>query len=905
MKKLRELILRFGGLFNKRRKDDELADEIAGHIQMHIEDNLRLGMTREEARRQAMIKLGGLESTKEAYREQRGLPLLDTIWQDIRYGARQLRKNPGFTAVAVLTLALGIGANTALFTAIDTIMFRPLPARDPAKLVFVANGRDKDFSFPFYERLRAALTSMEGFSAAQYRAPRRELVLTGADSVAQEISAQGVTGNFFGVLGVPPLLGRTLVEEDDRKGAAEPVVVISHALWVRQFAGDPAVIGRNIRLDNVPVTIIGVMPDGFVGFSADVKPDVWWPLQLVSRLETRQSPLGEGVSWLVLFGRLREGVSHKHAQAEVSVFFRRELEDELARKANRPTAERERILNQKLDLLSGRAGFVGARDEFRQPLFVLMAAVCVVLLIACTNVAGLLLARGAVRHREFAVRTALGAGRQRLVRQLVTESVLLALLGGMAGLIIAFAGTTFLSNFLAQSSTPLPLQPDGRALFFTLAVSLATGAIFGFAPAWRSSRLDLVTAIKDQANAIAGRRGRLQPLLVVAQVALAVLLLAGAGLFARTLQNLRTVDFGFRGENLLSLAIDPGRAPRTPAQQELLLRRLLIELKTAPGVSSVSLGGAGLLTGNGINMDVDVEGYSRAPDEEMRVRTVLAGPDFFGTLGVPLLRGRGFTTADEPPSPRAGEPAHATVAVIGESMARRFFDEADPVGKHFTVDGASKVRLEIVGVAKDTRYSSDLRADIPLQFYIPYFGSGIRMPPTFYLRADQPAALLMASIRQLLNRVDPALKIKTLRSMTEVIDQLLLRERIIAQLVGFFSLFALLLSSLGLYGSLSFRVAQRSREIGVRIALGATLQGVMKLVLRQGLALVLLGGAIGIGAALVATRFVSSLLYGVTPQDPLTFAAVTTVLMAAAALASWLPARRAAKVDPLVALRYE
>jgi len=831
--------------------------------------------------------------------------LLETLWQDVRYAGRMLRKNPGFTSVAVLTLALGIGANTALFTAIDTVMFRPLPARDPSKLVFVAKGREETFSFPFYERLRAGLTSLEGLSASQYRASQRELIVPGPDSGTQEISAQGVTGNFFDVLGVPPLLGRTFAEADDRKGAAEPVVVISHALWVQRLGADPVVIGRGVRLDNVPVTIIGVMPAGFVGFSADVKPDMWWPLQLVSRIETRRSPMGEGVSWLVLFGRLREGVGHEHAQAEVSVFFRRELEDEVARNPNRPLAERERILSQTLDLLSGRAGFVGARDEFRQPLIVLMAAVCVVLLIACTNVAGLLLARGAVRHREFAVRAALGAGRRRIVRQLLTESVLLAVLGGTAGLIFTLGGTAFLSNFLAQSNTPVPLKPDGRALLFTLAVSLATGTIFGFAPAWRCSRLDLVTAIKDQANAVVGRRARLQPLLVIAQVALAVMLLAGAGLFARTLRNLRTVDFGFRSENLVSLAVDPGRAPTAPAPQELLLRRLLTELKTAPGVTSVSLGGAGMLTGNGINMDVEVEGYTRAPEEEMRVRAVLAGPEFFGTLRVPLLRGRGFTADDEPPPPRAGESAHATVAIIGEGMARRFFGDADPVGKHFTVDSEPKVRLEIVGVAKDTRYSTDLRAQIPLQFYIPYFGSGIRMPPTFYLRADQPAAALIGSIRQVLARVDSNLKIKNVSSMTEVIDRLLLKERIIAQLVGFFSLFALLLSCLGLYGILSFRVAQRTREIGVRIALGATLQSVIKLVLCQGLTLVVLGGAIGIGAALVATRFLSSLLYGITPQDPITFITVTTVLMAAAAFASWIPARRAAKVHPMEALRYE
>src|ERR1044071_6947042 len=674
-----------------------------------------------------------------------------------------------------------------------------------------------------------------------------------------------------------------------------------------QRAGGGAIVGLSVRLQNLPVTIVGVMPPDFVGFEADVKPDVWWPLQLVSQLEARgQTPLGEGVSWLVLFGRLRDGISRELAQADVSVFFRRQLEDQVAKNPNRPQAERERILGQTLELLPGAAGFVGARSEFRQPLIVLMAAVGVVLLIACTNVAGLLLARGVARQREFAVRAALGAGRGRIIRQLVTESVLLALMGGAAGLIFAWWGTAFLSHFLAQSSAPVPLTPDGRALVFTLGVSLATGAVFGFAPAWRSSRLDLLTAIKNQGNAPPGlARARLQPMLVSAQVALAVLLLAGAGLFVRALGNLRAVEFGFHRDNLVCLSLDSGRARRDSAEQELLLRRLLAELETMPGVRGVSIGGAGLLTGNGISMDVAVEGYSPVPDEEMRVSAVLAGPRFFETLRAPLLRGREFAPADEPPPAPAGKPTHATVAIIGEGMARRFFGDADPVGKRFTVDGAEKVVLEIVGVAKDTRYSPNLRAQIPLEFYVPFFGSGIRMPPTFYLRTTQPAAALGDEIHRILARTEPQLKIRDLRSMDEVIDRLLLRERIIAQLVGFFSVVALLLACLGLYGILSFGVAQRTREIGVRMALGATLPSVIALVIGQGLRLVLLGGAVGVAAAFVATRFVAALLYGVTPSDPITFATVVGVLVAAGVLASGLPARRAAKVDPMEALRYE
>jgi predicted permease len=904
MRRLRGWILRLAGLFNKSRKDRELDEEIESHVQLHTEDNLRWGITPEQARREAMIKLGGIESIKEAYREQRGLPRLETLWQDIRYGARMLRKYPCSTAAVVLTLALGIGANTALFTAVDTIMFRPLAARDPDRLVLVAKDHD-EFSFPFYERLRASLTSLEGLSASQFRAPRRTFIVSSSKSEPQEITTQGVTGNFFSVLGVAPLYGRTFTQDDDTKGAAQPIVVISYAFWRQHFGADPTIVGVSARLDNVPVTIVGVMPPDFVGFEADVKPDLWWPLQLISQFEvgTGRSPMGEGVSWLVLFGRLRKGILREQAQAEASAFFRRQLEDQIAENPNRPTAERERILSQKLELLPGRAGFVGARGEFSQPLTILMGAVGIVLLIACANIAGLLLARGLVRRREFALRAALGAGRGRIAGQILTEGFLLAGLGGASGFILARLGTKFLAIFIEQSNTPVSLVPDVRALFFAIAASLVTGVVFSFAPAWRSSRLDLTTAIKNQGNTMTSdSSARLQPLLVIAQVALSVLLLAGAGLFVHTLRNLRTVGFGFKGDQLLCLEVDPGRSRRDAVQMELVLRRLLTELETVPGVRGVSLGGGGLLTGNGINMDVAVEGYTPARDEEMRTAVVLAGARFFETLHVPLLNGRDFTPADEEISRKSG---HATVAILGEGMARHFFGSDNPVGKHLTVDDAQKAHLEIIGVAKDTRYSPNLRAPIPLEFYIPFFGSGIRMPPTFYLRTDQPSAALAGSIRQVLVRVGPELKIRNLRSMDKVIDLLLLRERIIAQLVSFFSGFALLLTCLGLYGILSFRVDQRIREIGVRMALGAQRSDVLGLFIGKGLKLALVGNAIGLIGGLALTRLVSSLLYGVNHADPVTWLGVSLVLGLIASLASWLPARRATKVDPMVALRCE
>jgi predicted permease len=533
-----------------------------------------------------------------------------------------------------------------------------------------------------------------------------------------------------------------------------------------------------------------------------------------------------------------------------------------------------------------------------------MIAVGIVLLIASANLAGLLLARGVARQREFAVRAALGAGRGRMLSLLLTESVLLALSGGALGAVFALWGTGFLTRFLAQTNVPVVISPDGRVLLFTIVVSLLTGVLFGLAPAWWLSRLDLVSTIKGQSRgATASAGSRLQSSLVVMQVALAVLLLAGAGLFARTLLKLQTVEFGFARENLLSVAVDTGRWRPTPAEQTAVLRKVLGELRTLPGVRAASVAGAGLLTGNGMTMDFTPEGYVAAPDEEVAARVVLAGPEFFPTMGVPILQGRAFLPTDEPPPSADATLPPPRAAIIGDRLAQRYFAGVNPVGRTLTLEGGK--RLEIVGVARDTRYSADLRVAVPLQFYVPFFGSDLRMPPTFYVRTAHSAAASEADLRRVLARVDSRLSLRAVRSMDETIDRLLVRERIIAQLTGFFSAFALLLASLGIYGLLAFRVTQRTREIGVRVALGATLRDVVALVLRQGLALVVLGGALGLGVAFLVTRYLATLLYGVTPADPATFVTVMAVLVAVALLACWLPAERAARVDPMEALRSE
>jgi predicted permease len=903
MPSLRQFCARFASFFRRRRLEAEMAEEMRQHLERRIQEKTAAGLAPDEARHAALREFGGIAQVQEQCRDEHRFVWLEQFLQDLHYAGRQLRRTPGFAVVAVLTLATGIGASTALFTALDAILFRSLPARESDRLTYFVTGTLEQFSFPFYERMRQAATSFSALSVVQHQTTRNEFVVDGGG--AESARVQSAAGNFFATLGVTAQLGRTFRPDDDRAGAAQPVVVLSDTFWRGRFGADAAVIGRRIELEGIPATIIGVMPAGFGGFEIGADPDLWAPLQLVTQVTgpVRHS-LAEGVEWLVLFGRLGDGVSSRQAEAEVSAIFRRQLEDEVARNPNRPPAERERMLSRTLELRSGAAGYVAARSQFTQPLIVLTIAVGVVLAIACTNIAGLLLARGAARQREVAVRAALGAGRARIIRQLVTESVLLGMLGGALGLLIAQGGTRLLASYIAQSGPAVPLTPDLRVLGFAVIVSLLTGVLFGLVPALRLSRVNLAGGM-DQGRTVAGTRSRLQPALVVAQVALSVLLLAGAGLFVRTLHNLRSVDLGFVPDNLIVFGLDSGRWRPDATQIMTLQQRLLAELETLPGVRGVSLGGFGMLSGNRYNATFAAEGYEPAPDEELRAAVLFAGPHFFATTGTRLIRGREFTLADTSiPAPHE-PPRRANVTIIGEALAQRYFGNTDPIGRQITLTGRMTQPLEIVGVAKDTKYTRNLREAAPLEFYLPYFGGGMRTPTTFYVRCEHNVAAIGPDIRRVVTRVEPRLGVRDLRPMDEAIDRLLVRERIITELVGFFSAFALVLAALGIYGVLAYAVTQRTREIGVRMALGANLRDVVALVLRQGLGLAFAGCVIGVGAALGATRFATSLLYAVKPADPLTFASVTGLLAIVALVACWLPARRAGKVDPIIALRAE
>src|SRR6266545_631774 len=568
---LHKLRLRFRALFQKEKLDARMDDEMRSHSEMQTQENIEAGMEPDEARYAALRQFGWVESIKETCRDQRGVSWIENLGQDIRYGARMLRKNPAFTTIAVLTLALGIGANTAIFTVINTVLLRSLPVKNPDELVQVVVTRpsgqhDRGFSYPFYEQLRDGGQSLSGLFAAGWVGERDRLkVANGGDAETEFVRAQAVSGNFFSVLGVPALLGRTLTAEDDRAGNPQAVAVISHRFWLRRFAGDPSVVGHAITFNDVPFTIVGVTPPGFFGFQPGGNPELWWPVQMVSHVD-RDLAAGRLKEqwWLNLMGRRSPGVGQPQAEAELAVIFQRYREDYLATHAVNWSADRRAEFNaRKLELRSGHAGWTGLRDQFRLPLFILMGVVAAVLLIACANVASLLLARAAARHREFSVRSALGAGRVRLMRQVFTESVLLATLGGLLGLILAQGATRVLQAVMGLQTDPTSfrLEPDARVLLFTLATSLLTALLFGLVPALRSSRVDLASALKGTAASVAGGALRQRPLqiLVVFQVALALVLLIGAGVLVRTLRNLKGLNMGFLPENVVVFNLDFAR----------------------------------------------------------------------------------------------------------------------------------------------------------------------------------------------------------------------------------------------------------------------------------------------------------------------------------------------------------
>jgi predicted permease len=852
--------------------------------------------------------------------------LEDEMFQDLRFGVRMMLKHKVLTIVAALSLALGIGANTAIFSLIDALLLRTLPVAEPQRLaLFTISGqrREDGFTYPLYQQFRDRNRSFSGVIAAA-DTHRMRLTTSEPEGGAQVGPARGqmVSGNFFSLLGASAALGRTLTEDDDRAGNQQAVAVISYGFWQRRFGGDPAAVGKRITLDDRPFTIIGVAPPKFFGFEVGGNADLWLPLQMAGN----QALSNRDGSWVVVMGRLRPEANATQAQAEMDVILQQELAEGAERRAisagrsgaKWTEAERRAFLDRHIELQPGGVGWTPLRDMFKKPLYILMSVVGLAQLIACANVANLLLARAVARRKEIAVRLAIGAGRFRLMRQLLTESMLLSFSGAALGLLFAQWGAHLLLTFLPQYNGPIQidLTLNTRALGFTLAVSLLTGLLAGLAPALRATRLDLVSSLKEQVShsSASGTRLPLNKILVVAQVALSLFLLVGAGLFARSLQNLKDLDAGFDRENVTLFELDLG--PDYPAPRRATLYKQLLErLEALPGARAASFSSYRLLSGNSQSMKASVEGYTPPPDDDMRCKQLWVTPQYFATMGIQLLRGRDFGPQDElaasEPAATATVAKRPLVAVINQTMARQFFGDEIPIGKRIRFPGypdKNSEPFEIVGVVKDAKYLS-LRETTPRIIYFPFLQMPNDFGSAFQLRAVGDPAGLAAAIRRTVQEIDPKVQTLDLRTMNDVVNESLAQERFVAQLAGFFSLFALLLACVGLYGVMSYTVTRRTREIGVRIALGAQGGDVMRMVLRETTLLVVAGLAIGLAAAIAMTKMIESLLadllFGLAATDPLTIALATLSLLAVATLAGWLPARRAARVNPLVALRHE
>lgn len=839
--------------------------------------------------------------------------MIRDIWQDAKYGGKMLRKSPGFTLVAVLSLALGIGANTAIFTLLNAVLLKSLPVHEPERLVLFADspsegtsrgdppkGRWWLFSNPAYEYLRDHTESWEGLCAFRSGEARLSVRTEGSSGEAAQ-RAQGhlVSGNYFGVLGVRTMLGRALTPEDDAP-AARPAAVISHRYWKEKCKADPLVLGKNVLLNGASFTIVGVTPPEFFGERVRRAPDFWLPLAFQPQVEMQDSALSDQKTyWLNLMGRLKPGANIEQAQASVNVALQQFL---TAQAGAEITDERQAtIANASVKLTPGGRGISGLRFFYSEPLRMLMAIVALVLLIACANVGNLLLSRSAARQTEMSLRLALGATRARIVRQLLTESVVLAAMGGAIGLLLAGWGVDALVALVSRSS-PLDVRPDPLVLGFTAGVSLISGVVFGLAPALRASRSDLSTALKAKSSRVGGLKLRsgLAPALIVSQVALSLVLLVGAGLFARSLLKLEREDLGFNRENVLLVDIDPRLAGYKPTELSALYRQLLDRLGAMPGVRAASIATYSPLSGSGRSSSIAVPGYTPPPDEDMVVSDILIGPSYCETLGLPLVLGRQIGLQDTP--------ASAKVAVVNQAFAENFFHGENPIGRRFGFGDEEKDAgdIEIVGVIGDIKYDSPKGEPEPTAYRpILQVQDQGAFSSNLEIRTEGDPSALASDARAAIAQVDDKLPVVGVTSFRKQLTDSLSQERLIAQIVGFFGVLALILACIGLYGVMAHAVARRTNEIGIRMALGAESNSILWMVLRETLMLVLAGIAIGVPAALAGARLVSSQLYGLTAADPLTLAGAVTLLIAVAALAGYLPARRASRVDPMVALRYE
>lgn len=905
---LSDLSIRLRALFRRTAVDGELDDELRFHLERQVEKYIRSGLSHEEAARRTRLEFGGLDQVKENCREARGVTIVETLVQDVRYAVRGFNRNRGFTVVAVLTLALGVGANSAIFSVINAIMLRALPVRDPQQLVQVAFQGKHDvtsfvgesFSYPLFSEFRKANQSFSDLSAFDsWDSFEAQSADNGLSAAGEPIKGQLVSANFFSMLGVNAVIGRTFAANKN-SGSGHPVAVISYATWEHDFARDPNVTGKKLLVRGTPLTVIGVAPLHFSGVNPGKSFGVWIPLTMAEQMLSgqRTSLTDVNTNWLSLIGRLKSDYSANQASEQLDALYQQVQRE---RDISRWSAQEQRdFFTHHIVLLPAASGADYLRREFSRPLWILMGMVGLVLLIACANVSNLLLARASAREREVAVRIALGARGWRLLRQLLTESVLLSFTAAVVGLLFAYWGSRIL---VALMSITLDVHPDLRVLAFTLVLALMTGLSAGIAPAIGAARRNQSPALRaGSPKAMDSRSGSLLGrALTVMQVALSLVVVFAAVLLARTLRNLETLDPGFSRQNVLLFKLDASRAGYKDQRLTQLYRQLADRIGSAPGVKSASYSLLTPISGGGWDNRTYVEGYTPSPSENIDVYMNGVGPRFFETLGTPLLMGRSFGEQDQ---------ANSTcVAVINQTMARHYFAGRSPIGQHigkWNWDGRRE--YEVVGVVGDAKYMN-LREDVPPTAYL-YLPQSPRIPGdvTFEVQSAVSSAVVVPEVREVLSNVDSQLIAEDVKTLAKQVDQSLDEEKLVCTVSGCFGALALVLACIGLYGVMAYSVARRTNEIGLRMALGAEKGDVFRMVIGQGLKLALVGLSIGVVAALVLARLMTSfsqVLYGVRATDFPTILAVSLVMVTVATIACYIPASRAMRVDPMVTLRYE
>jgi predicted permease len=833
---------------------------------------------------------------------------MPTILRDLHYSLRTLRKAPLFTSVAVLSLALGIGANVAIFTLVNQLILQALPVSHPEQLVLLSarghhygsNTGSHSLSYPMYQDFR---DKAQGFSGLVCRYGNTYSV--GFNGRTELVEGEDVSGNYFSVLGVGAALGRVFTAADDVTEGGHPLAVLSYSYWKTRFAGDPGVIGRKIVVNGYPLTVIGVSQAGFDGVHQGYSPQIRVPIAMHDVLPKTPFPelKRRRRRFVEVYGRLKPGVTVETAKAGLQPLFHQILQMEVQMPEFSKTTEytRQQFLAMSMDVLPAAKGRSQLRDQFSKPLLALMGIVAVVLLIACSNLANLLIARASGRQTEVAIRLALGATRGRLVGQLLVESVLLAAVGGAIGLGLAVFMDRALLDFLPRDLSVITVStsPDATVLGFALLVSLLTGLLFGLMPALQATRPHLASTLKAQGRGVVGGTAvLLRKGLVVAQVALSLLLLIGAGLFVHSLKNLKELDPGFRTDNLVSFAVDPTLSGKPQTWSLDYYRRLNERLQSLPGVASSTLAVIPLLVDNEWDNGATVEGYSTKVGENVDPHMQFCSPGFFQTLRIPILAGRDFRLADDGKAPKVG--------IVNQKFARKYFANVNPVGRHvgFGTDPGTKLDIEIVGVVGDTKYEN-MRDEVPYELYVPYNQQEFVVGMTAYVHAAADPAGLFTTLRKVVTELDADVPIYQMRTLDQQVENSLITERLLATLSGGFGLLATLLAALGLYGVMAFMVARRTREIGIRMALGASGGSVVWLVMREVMLLAGIGVAIGLPAALGLTQLVQAQLFGVAPNDGLTLCLATAGIVAVAMLSGYLPARRATGIEPVRALHWE